>query len=354
MVVAVGESRWLNSQNAQEWKDLLALFPKQDQDVYFRPEYIGLYQSEVSQPSCFVYQRGEKVFLHSFLLQKIKGHSELTDMTSPYGYGGPISNVNDEAFLHDANKEFEAQAKKRGVVAELVRFHPLLNNQELVRHSFSGKIIDICPTVYVDLQIDEQQRWEKIYSHANRKNINKAKRAGVSIRVGQDEELWNSYFQLYSETMDANRAAGFYYFSPDYYQRLRSSLSDGYVLVGAEIDQKLVSVLIVLFGASWAHCHLIGSKREVMNLGVNNLLHHEAILWAKGRGFSKLHIGGGRGNSADDGLLKFKANFSDQLARFHIGERVFDQASYESLCKDWSDRNPSATENHRLLRYRES
>jgi len=345
-------SRWLTYSEKQEWVGFLQRFPVEMRDVYFFPDYLYLHEDEANAAAAFIYSEGEKAFLHCFLFSEIPQRKGYFDLSTVYGYGGPISNSDDKEFVRRAYQKFQDEARARNVVAELIRFHPLLNNQDLLLQASNVRLIDTCPTVHVDLQQDEENRWTNIYTHANRKNINKARRHNITISFGRDETLWAGYRELYVETMAANQATGFYYFPEVYYERLKQNMKDQYILAAAHMDGKIISVLLLLLSPVFAHCHRIGTKRELMSLGVNNLLHHEVIQWCKEQGLAKLLIGGGRGNSEDDKLYLFKKNFSDVSGRFFIGESMLNPQLYSELCGEWQLKNPEKPLSERFLKYR--
>ncbi|MDB4877472.1 MAG: hypothetical protein JWM41_3918 [Gemmatimonadetes bacterium] len=347
--------RWLKASDpldCDQWRKLLSRFPNEARDIYFFPEYVALYEEDGAKGTCFSYEVGEAVFLYPFLIQPIAKHPGKFDITTPYGYGGPISNSTDASFVQAAFAAFSYEALQRGIVAELIKFHPLLGNHRLAEFGFEGHVQDISRTVYVDIEQDETHRWEKIYTHSNRKNIQKSRRAGITVRFGHEPSAWNAYRQLYSETMQKNQAQASYYFSEEYYHAIRTTLPANHILAYAILDGRIVSVLLLLLGSEDAHCHLIGTDREVMSLGVNNLVHHQVISWCKDNDYKRLHIGGGRSPSPDDSLYRFKANFSDISVPFHVGERILDQPLYRRLCDEWTDLNPEKELSHRLLKYR--
>ena len=150
-----------------------------------------------------------------------------------------------------------------------------------------------------------------------------------------------------------NRASEMYFFSDEYFERFKEKLKGKYVIASCLINEEVVSSLLVIFGTEYAHCHLIGTKKDKKQIGVNNLLHHKVIDWCKNKGFSQLHIGGGRSNSDEDSLLRFKKNFSDKISYFFVGERVINHLIYDELCEEWYKKYPNK-ETPYLLKYRVS
>lgn len=347
-----GQVFWLDYSQKDIWREWVSKLPYEKMDIYYNPEYVRLYEEDESAASCYVYAKKDDIYVYPFIKKSIPKLAGYFDICTAYGYGGPISNSSDSVFLNEAYQCFYEESVKKNIVAELIKFHPLLRNHEFLMQNFKGNIMRMCSTVYVEIDIDEKQRWEGIYTHANRKNINKARRNNLEIKIGQDDKSWEAFRFLYAKTMRTNNAGKIYFFSPDYFRHIQKNLADNYVLVSCMYNGEIISVLLVLLGAVYAHCHLIGTAKEFMTLGVNNLLHHELILWCKKKGYEKLHIGGGRSDNDEDSLLGFKKNFSDKISDFYVGESVLNHQAYNQLCDRWRIENPGKEISNRLLKYR--
>jgi lipid II:glycine glycyltransferase (peptidoglycan interpeptide bridge formation enzyme) len=343
---------WLEPSHSIEWHHYLKQMPSEKQDIYYYPEYAQLYTTEGAQARCFVFKRGLDLFMCPLLIREIPQLTGYFDAITPYGYGGPLSNSQNSPFLKEAWESLLQKVASKKVIAQLIKFHPLLSNHLLVQPMQSVRLFPVCSTVAVDVNLDEDYRWMKSYSHANRKNINKAKKNNLTIQFGQEDFLWRAFETLYEQTMRANQASSFYYFDKEYFEQIRNCLSKNYILIAALFDQTPVSVLLVLYSEQYAHCHLMGTKPEVKHLGVNNLLHHEAIQWCKTNRISKFHLGGGRSNDEEDSLLRFKLNFSNLKSTFYIAELVLDEARYQNLCQNWEDKNSGEIKSDRLFKYR--
>lgn len=343
---------WFGIEEKEAWLEWLNKLPAALNDVYAHPEYVDLHSDQERKSSCFVFARDEKIFLYPFLMQKTPFLDGYYDITTAYGYGGPLFNTDDPEFLAAAFSCFHEQAKERNIVAELIKFNPVLNNHADLETIFPGDIIPVCNTVFVEIDLDEEFRWTKEYTAANRKCINKAKRNEVTVRFNQDEESWKQFDLLYAETMKFNKAAGFYFFSDEYFQNIRENLAQNYILSSAVVEDSVGASMILLHGQEFAYCHLIGTDRAYQKIGINNFLHHQCIEWCKERGIRRLLIGGGRTNDDDDLLLKFKKSFSKQLLPFCVGEHVLNESIYSELCEL---RNQNASEpinSNKLFKYR--
>jgi len=345
------KSFWLDYSRKHIWKDWLLRLPYDKRDIYYDPDYAALY-TDSANVNCYIYTKKENVYLYPFIIRPIPEAKGYFDISTPYGYGGPIFNTEDTAFLNEAYRCFYKEALERNIIAEVIKFHPLLCNYLAMAGIFKGEIKRMCSTVYVDINVEEEHRWRNIYTHMNRKNINKARRSNIETRTGQDEKIWQAFKLLYKETMNANEAGRFYFFSSNYFKKIKLNLSNNYILISCSVNKRIVSAMLVLLSEAYAHCHTIGTDRRFMKTGVNNLLHHELILWCKENRYEKLHIGGGRTDDENDTLLRFKKNFSDNVSFMYVGESVLNPDIYNQLCREWSLKNPGKQDTKQLLKYR--
>ena len=95
-----------------------------------------LNETESKKSICFAFTQKEKTFLYPFLLQSIPGHEEYKDISTPYGYGGPITNTKDLKFLREAFTCLSEKLISNNVIAEVIKFHPLIKNQTILTRIF--------------------------------------------------------------------------------------------------------------------------------------------------------------------------------------------------------------------------
>ena len=113
------------------WNDLLATFPASAQDVYFKEEYVRLYETDTEKAYCIVCSEDEKKLLFPMLRRTFRFNGETYyDFETAYGYGGPVTNSEDDAFRANALAALKEYCSKNGFVAGFVRFQPILQNQE--------------------------------------------------------------------------------------------------------------------------------------------------------------------------------------------------------------------------------
>lgn len=318
---------------SEEWDRIVRSFA--DFDVYYLSGYVKAFLLHGDgQPLLFYYEddhvRGINVVMKrdiakdSRFSDKLKAN-EIFDFSTPYGYGGWLIEGENNESLFSA---YEAWCISNNIVAEFVRFHPVLANHRFVTNGYD--IIPLGNTVAMDLSSPEKI-WENITS-SNRNMIRKAEKNGVEIHCSNAPDLIETFREIYNATMDKDNASDYYYFSSEFYESIFSDLTEEAQLFYALYEDKIVSAAIMLTSNGRLNYHLSGSRQEYRQLASTNLLLYKAALWGFENGCKTFHLGGGVG-AGEDGLFKFKKAFyrKDELPRFHIGKKVFDEEKYDEL-----------------------
>jgi len=329
-------------------------------DIFLSKEYYML--SEMNAEGLFEYfsfSDGERFALYPFLKNEILGFESIPsggffDIQSAYGYGGVITNCYDENFIDGFFQEFDKFCKENNVVAEFVRFHPLLENDKF--SSFGMEIIDDRQTVIIDLSLDYEEIFTTQYSSKGRNVIRKGRKLGYHSEfiLNPDRDLIEKFHEIYSENMRSVNADEYYFFSLDYFlelfRRLKDSASLG-VITNQEGDILCASIFLHHF--KFFHYHLSGRVRGADN-SVNNFMIDEAVKYGISCGATKFHLGGGLSNDENDRLFKFKSSFSKDRGMFKIGKRVHNCEVYDKLVQEWEEKNPDKAEaySNYLLKYR--
>ena len=109
----------------EHWNQYLESIPANQQDLYFREEYVRLYETESEKACCFVFQKDISILLFPFLRREFvyKGKTYY-DFETAYGYGGPISNDHSEEFMTAALQAMVTEACEYNYVCGFTRFHP--------------------------------------------------------------------------------------------------------------------------------------------------------------------------------------------------------------------------------------
>ncbi|MCH8903439.1 MAG: GNAT family N-acetyltransferase [Bacteroidetes bacterium] len=350
----------LNISDENAWNEQIKNLPPDQQDIYFTPEYykVQLRKGE-GDPFCFVYEEEGKLALYSFLKNSINKldlldlDGEYFDIQSAYGFHGVITNTYDPDFIKNFYKAFQEFSAEENIVAEFVRFHPLLNNAEFSKDHL--EILRQREVIKLNLNLGYDKIWDDMYSSVNRNMIRKAVKNGLSYKVLHGKTLSvQDFADLYERTMKEIDAKEYYYFGNSYFSDFKDLLEDNVHIIEVYHGDKLIQGIFLFIYGSFAHYHLSARDSEFKSLASNNFALDVGIKVAIENNCDYFHFGGGNSDSVEDPLYKFKANFSKERAIFSIGKKVHNQEIYTKLIKGWEEKNPekSKTIGNILLKYR--
>ncbi|MCA0985132.1 GNAT family N-acetyltransferase [Halobacillus yeomjeoni] len=322
----------------ESWHHYLERVP--GKDVYFTPEYAELYEKNgEGKAFLLVYEEGDSFIYYPFLKRalnqipflnnKLERYGDLYDLTTPYGYGGPITNADEgesrRQLFERFTPIFEQFCQKEGIVTEFLRFHPLLENH---KDYTDVESIHLRDTIHIDLTLD----WEDVWSHydsPNRNRIRKAKKKGLKV-IHKPLSDHADFQRIYRGTMQKLQASSYYYFSEEYFQNKADLLSEHAEILEVVYQNEVAFSGIFMSYGDFVHYDLVGSNPEFLKLCPNNFVIDYAAQWAKSNGRKYLHLGGGY--AGEDSLFKFKKRFNKYGDRpFHIGKRIHNKEIYQEL-----------------------
>jgi hypothetical protein len=292
---------------AGEWDELLARLGCAD--AYLLRAYV--------EASCIL-DPGEPVLLEddgvalACIVRAIPG-SDAYDVTTPYGYGGPVGG--------DFHEAYERWCAGRNVVSTFIRYHPLYENYRGALHATY-----VGPTIGWPLEGDLLAGM-----HGKHRNVvRKAQKAGVAVDATAAPNDLSTFVAMYEQTMERQDATGYYFFPTEYWERL-TALGGNLVRFDALAAGEVVASALCLRGDRWLHYHLGATADAARELGASNLLLYTAALWGQTQGLEGFHLGGGAG-ATEDSLYAFKQRFSPEGRReFWVGTLVHDQEAYRRL-----------------------
>ena len=277
-----------------------------DHDFYHTAAY-HRFSEEQGEGKAFlaVYQESEsRRLLWPYLLHPIDGlgherlgHEAYFDVTSVYGYPGPLGLGcdGDEPFLQRAHDAMLDVWRSQRAVSAFTRLHPILENHRLLPArcpaSQRGEIVSI------DLKQDPQTTWLG-YRRDVRRGIRKARRAGVTVAEDVEVRQLDRFIDLYHQTMHRVGAAESYFFSRDYFRRFFDRMGSRAYLMTAELDGRMLASGIFVECDGIVQFHLSGSDDEFLHLTPTKLLLDGVRLRAAERGNHSFHLGGGRVETA--------------------------------------------------------
>jgi len=257
------------------------------------------------------------------------------DLTSVYGYGGPITNRKDfifsSEFLNFFRENFNNYCKKNNIISAFSRLHPLMN-QELFL-SGTGKVSSLNKTVAIDLRLTPEEQ-KRQYRKSNKSELNQLRRKGFYVEEAKSTKEIDRFVEIYYETMDRVEASSYYYFSKDYFYSFLNNPFFGNKLLLAKFEDKIIAGAIFTTTDKIMQYHLAGTTEEFIKLTPMKLILDEARLTGNDLSLEFLHLGGGVGGSDEDSLFKFKSGFSDLYCQYSVWKYIVDEKVYNQLSKD--------------------
>ncbi|WP_354686933.1 GNAT family N-acetyltransferase, partial [Cupriavidus necator] len=310
----------------------LAVLQRCRHDCYHMPGWLRAAEFGDRGTAYGLYAReGEAELLLPLVRRELDGGH--WDAVSPYGYGGPILSASaSQHFADAALREAVDMLRAAGCVSWFIRLHPILNAEW---HSAVGELVEQAPTVAIDLTRSEAEHWHDT-THGHRNDINKARRAGVTVRIDESFAALGDFVALYNQSMQRLQAPAYYYFDERYYQTLRAELGPSLRLFVAEESGTVIgaALLTVAPSSGILQGHLYGADERWLHRQPLKLLIHAQREWGRTQGYRVLNLGGGRGRGgeAEDSLFRFKRGFSPDTYMFRTQRLIVDAQRYAALC----------------------
>jgi hypothetical protein len=342
------------------FRESVSKIPTVFKDVFLLEEYYKL--SEINGEGSFhffTFSDNGRHAVYPFLKNEILGFKSLFneryyDIQSAYGYGGVITNSYEDDFIKLFFENFEFYCSQNNIVAEFIRFNPLLGNSNFSSskmHQYEDR-----NTIVIDLSLGYDEIFNSSYTSKTRNVIRKARKNGhiFDICSHPDHGQIKKFYEIYSGTMRRVEAEDFYLFSLNYFIEFFRLLKDSVFLAFVyNHEGEIICSSIFLRYSNFFHYHLSGRVQNSDN-SVNNFMIDEAVKFGVSLGAKEFHLGGGLTNDKSDRLFKFKASFSKEMRVFKFGTRVYDKHLYEQLISEWTEKNPEKVRKYRnyLLKYR--
>jgi hypothetical protein len=264
------------------------------------------------------------------------------DSVSPE-YTGPLTQapVTGET-AHRFREHLATYCQREGIVAEFGHLHPWNAPAELLaaEHvSFDREI------VYVDLDLPHEQMWHGSFSHACRKNIQRALSERVRVVQAATPDDIREVHRVYTDTMDRRGALTRYCYPLSYFMAFFRDMPDNATFFLARYRDRVVAATLYLHDDLHVYSYLGGADPECQRVRPTNAVVYEAVRWAQRRRKRRFVLGGGY--HPDDGIFRFKASFSPLRAGFHVYRRIQMPDEYARLCGGWSsyyDHRPETTD----------
>lgn len=312
-----------------------------DHDIYHLPGYVHLESLRTGTiPEAILIEAGDKIFFIPYLLHNIYNSSrqgsrptDVFDAVSPYGYPGLL--LSDSArkspkFIKAAMDKFTSILRSKNICSAFLRLHPILN--EGLEEVFPDTVCQTTgETVSIDLRLSSEQIWKNT-KPGHRNKINRCKRREFQTRIVDFKEYLDEFRDIYRETMDRVGASESYYFNEFYFSYFATELADNTHLAIVESKEGEIGCAGLFTECNGiVQYHLGGTKNRYLKEAPSKLMFDYVRYWAKERGNSFVHLGGGLGGSKDDNLFRFKSGFSKQRHTFLTMRLVTEEKKYLAL-----------------------
>lgn len=264
------------------------------------------------------------------------------DLTSPHGYGGPVSNHG--AVLHQWFEEALIEwAKGAGVICEYCALNPMhLSHQMALLGNWRNRyaLKERKQVVWMDLRRSAMDGFTdttgddyllKRYHDNRRAGIKTADRLGVNVQIAGPDKF--RFVAMYRDAMERKAAPERWRFPDAYIETLLRNCMVFSAFVENDPEPEASALVMVGNGQDVAYYHMAANRMNHPRSGANDFLVHRIAAWCAGQGFRRLHLGGGVTPAIDDGVMFFKSGFSDLRAPAASAFRIFDQSKYVEACR---------------------
>jgi CelD/BcsL family acetyltransferase involved in cellulose biosynthesis len=310
----------------RRWLDLWIRWPHRE--VQAHPAYLELFAEPTHHVRAAILDAGDRAVLYPFLQRPLPDDLgiEGSDLTSPYGYGGPYAwGSAVESLAEELWPRFDEWTRAERVVSEIVR----LAVGAVDQLPYPGERIERQHNVIVPVATPPDELWTQ-FAHKVRKNVNKARNAGVHVDVDDTGTRLADFVRIYAATMARREAADVYRFPHTFFEQLTHTLPGQCCYFHAIHEDRVISTEVALVSAQRIYSFLGGTDESAFDLRPNDLLKFEMIRWAHANGKTEFVLGGGY--RPDDGIYRYKQSFAPSgSVPFYTGQRIFDAARYERL-----------------------
>ena len=256
------------------------------------------------------------------LCRNIPG-TALRDLTSVYGYAGPV-------FSNGSNPDecidlIIGKMKEEGFVSLFSRMHPLFINEFNLEASKGMRLGDV-----VVLQIEAAENVLLKYRGSHRREILAARKKGLEVVVDDAGNTLENFVSIYQAAMADLDASDYYHFDKLYFERLFLSEDFKVVIISAVLDSEFIASSLFIITGSVMQYYLSGTVADHRNISPSKAIiakaHELAILC----GCKYLVLGGGVGSKID-ALFKFKQGFSDYYLPFYVKKLIINEKQYSGL-----------------------
>ncbi|MDQ0594344.1 hypothetical protein QFZ37_002713 [Chryseobacterium ginsenosidimutans] len=311
----------------QEWERVIknCIF----YDIYHTYFYHSL---ESSFPSVlFVSEFNDEMIAFPFKVRNIEDTGYF-DLTSVYGYCGPIANkkfniLSKEHFTF-FHQEFSNFCNKNHVVSVFSRLHPVCDYSTFF--SDLGEVAAINKTVVINLDQSLESQIKQ-YRKSTKYEIRYLRERNFTIIETKSPSNIDNFIEMYYKTMEKVRAFDRYYYDRDYFHGFLNNDDYEVILLMAEQNGKFTAGAIFTIVGNVMQYHLATTAEDSIKDAPMKLILDEARIIAMKKNLQFLHLGGGFAGRDDDNLYLFKSGFSKNRLQFSVWKHITNIEQYNKL-----------------------
>lgn len=283
------------------------------------------------EPVLFVYEEEQGIFIALPLIKRKIQFSDFYDLTSVYGYSGPISNMDFAQITSSSKVNFKRALESfmfdERCVCIFSRLHPFMNQNDLL--SDIGNLKANGSTIYMNLKqplSDQVSNYEKRLA----RQIRSLRKKDYVIREATSREEVDAFTRMYTDNMDRLNAETQYYYDTDYFISVLNIEGFNNKLILVYDQGEMICGALIMASKYIIRNHLSATSSDYLKESPSKLLTDEISRIGRELGVSAFHLGGGVGGR-EDSLFKFKRYFSDQLLPDFVWCYTFNEQVYNEL-----------------------
>lgn len=268
--------------------------------------------------------------LMPFFLRSIPINTEKKyyDISSPYGYSGPVYDVENEECLKDFWFYVDQWYRNNNIISEFIRFN--------INSNFKYYTGDLVPSlVNIKGKIHKPEiLWDEFKAKV-RNNYRRAVYDKLEYRMFYDDDInetvISNFYNIYISTMKRNEADSRYFYSEEYFLKIASSNKKNCAVAIVFKKNIPISTEFILLSTDTAYSYLGGTMDEYFNSRPNDFLKFNTMKWLYEHNINYYALGGGRKNR--DGLFYYKKSFfpNDEDVIYYTGRKIINQDLYREL-----------------------
>jgi len=316
-------------------------------DAFHHPEVLSVLYGDAWHSVLITDDQGQAL-LHSFFLQPLPDGQAGFDIEPFIGYAGPVLTTDSTPdFREMALVQYSEHCRSMGIVAEVVRFSPILANANEFIDSAQLQIFSAKDIIVAQCYADEAFQLASFQSKC-RSSVKRGLRDCTAEMLDKDKD-WDEFVAFYYASLGRINADKKWFYPLEV--MARAAASDFFQVYVIRYQGEWASLSLVISHPLASYYFAAASGSQPVQGANEYLLFYIAQTIGK-QGGKHLILGGGNSAAEDDPLLRFKRKFSQELTPLLMGRSVHDQEHLTKLITDAIAKRPEIAGARFFLKYR--